>query len=70
MALDPAADQAMAARLARAGVTDGDELIVLHVSAGNPFRRWPEASLRGDRRGTGVGKPAAAAGVQFRAVGP
>jgi len=45
MALDPAADQAVAARLARAGVAEGDELIVLHVSAGNPFRRWPEASF-------------------------
>jgi lipopolysaccharide heptosyltransferase II len=43
MALDPAADARMADRLARAGVGPGDELIVLHVSAGNPFRRWPEA---------------------------
>ena len=42
MALDPAADARMAARLAAAGVTPGDELVVLHVSAGNPFRRWPE----------------------------
>jgi lipopolysaccharide heptosyltransferase II len=43
MALDPAADGRMGARLAAAGVTTDDELIVLHVSAGNPFRRWPEA---------------------------
>jgi heptosyltransferase-1 len=43
MALDPAADGRMGARLAAAGVTADDELIVLHVSAGNPFRRWPEA---------------------------
>jgi ADP-heptose:LPS heptosyltransferase len=27
--------------LAAAGVTDAAELIVIHVSAGNPFRRWP-----------------------------
>ena len=27
--------------LAVAGVTDAAELIVMHVSAGNPFRRWP-----------------------------
>jgi predicted lipopolysaccharide heptosyltransferase III len=27
--------------LAAAGVTDAAELIVMHVSAGNPFRRWP-----------------------------
>jgi ADP-heptose:LPS heptosyltransferase len=26
-------------------VDPGDQLIVLHVSAGNPFRRWPEASF-------------------------
>ena len=43
MALDPAADARMAARLAAAGVTADEELVVLHVSAGNPFRRWPEA---------------------------
>src|SRR5258708_4494974 len=28
-------------RLAQSGVQRDDELIVLHVSAGNPFRRWP-----------------------------
>jgi heptosyltransferase I len=32
----------VAARLAKAGVRPGDPLIVVHVSAGNPFRRWPE----------------------------
>ena len=26
-----------------AGVAPDDELVVMHVSAGNPFRRWPEA---------------------------
>ncbi len=31
----------VAERLARAGVRDGDAVIVVHVSAGNPFRRWP-----------------------------
>jgi lipopolysaccharide heptosyltransferase II len=30
-------------RLARAGFGTGDQLIVVHVSAGNPFRRWPAA---------------------------
>jgi predicted lipopolysaccharide heptosyltransferase III len=38
---DPAATAAIAQRLAAAGVDAGDQLIVLHVSAGNPFRRWP-----------------------------
>jgi heptosyltransferase II len=32
-------------RLARAGLGAGDQLIVIHVSAGNPFRRWPAASF-------------------------
>ncbi|HTI37060.1 MAG TPA: glycosyltransferase family 9 protein [Vicinamibacterales bacterium] len=43
--VDPAADARVAARLRTAGVGDGDTLIVLHVSAGNPFRRWPEPSF-------------------------
>ena len=42
IALEPAADLIVADRLRRAGVTPDDELIVMHVSAGNPFRRWPE----------------------------
>ena len=41
------ADQSVAAavddRLARAGVLPTDALVVIHVSAGNPFRRWPAA---------------------------
>jgi predicted lipopolysaccharide heptosyltransferase III len=43
MALDPRADSRMRTRLAQAGVAATDEVIVVHVSAGNPFRRWPEA---------------------------
>jgi lipopolysaccharide heptosyltransferase II len=31
----------IADRLARAGVASDHELVVVHVSAGNPFRRWP-----------------------------
>jgi len=45
MPLDRAADERMAARLARAGIGADDDLIVVHVSAGNRFRRWPEASF-------------------------
>jgi predicted lipopolysaccharide heptosyltransferase III len=41
MAADPAAVASVDARLARAGVRATDRLIVVHVSAGNPFRRWP-----------------------------
>jgi len=32
-------------RLSDAGVQPGDTVIVLHVSAGNPFRRWPEPAF-------------------------
>lgn len=42
IALDPQADARMADRLRLAGVAEDDELVVMHVSAGNPFRRWPE----------------------------
>jgi lipopolysaccharide heptosyltransferase II len=43
MAADDTAAAAVADRLVRAGVTKGDPLVVIHVSAGNPFRRWPAA---------------------------
>jgi predicted lipopolysaccharide heptosyltransferase III len=42
MPLDADADRRMAARLDAAGVGGDVQLVVLHVSAGNPFRRWPE----------------------------
>lgn len=41
MAVDPATAQAVGERLAAVGVAAEHRLIVLHVSAGNPFRRWP-----------------------------
>jgi predicted lipopolysaccharide heptosyltransferase III len=43
MPADPAAAAAVADRLTRAGVSAGHRLVVLHTSAGNPFRRWPAA---------------------------
>jgi predicted lipopolysaccharide heptosyltransferase III len=45
MAADPASDTRIAARLAAAGIGPPHEIIVVHVSAGNPFRRWPESSF-------------------------
>jgi lipopolysaccharide heptosyltransferase II len=45
MAADPAVEARIAARLRAAGIVATDELIVVHVSAGNPFRRWPEESF-------------------------
>jgi lipopolysaccharide heptosyltransferase II len=41
MPLDPEIAARVNRRLSAAGVTDGDRLVVIHVSAGNPFRRWP-----------------------------
>ena len=41
IAEDPAAVGSVVARLDAAGVPDRAPIIVLHVSAGNPFRRWP-----------------------------
>jgi ADP-heptose:LPS heptosyltransferase len=41
MAESPEAAGRVARRLAEAGVTGAHRLIVVHVSAGNPFRRWP-----------------------------
>ena len=43
MAPDPQAAATVDARLVAAGVAAGDRLVVIHVSAGNPFRRWPAA---------------------------
>ena len=42
---DPDASAAVTRRLAEAGVGADDPLVVIHVSAGNPFRRWPAASF-------------------------
>src|SRR5262245_52121660 len=42
MPVDPMAAARIADRLAGAGVSTTDRLVLLHVSAGNPFRRWPQ----------------------------
>jgi lipopolysaccharide heptosyltransferase II len=41
MPADPAADARVGAWLAQAGIEPRHRLVVVHVSAGNPFRRWP-----------------------------
>jgi lipopolysaccharide heptosyltransferase II len=41
MPVDPETRQRVDARLANAGVTPVDQVVIMHVSAGNPFRRWP-----------------------------
>ena len=45
MAANGPAVRRVAARLAAAGVNGRHELVVVHVSAGNPFRRWPEPAF-------------------------
>jgi predicted lipopolysaccharide heptosyltransferase III len=41
MAADASAADRVRSRLAEAHVANGERVIVIHVSAGNPFRRWP-----------------------------
>jgi len=45
MLVDRDAATAVNERLSAIGVRKDDELIVIHVSAGNPFRRWPQDSF-------------------------
>lgn len=45
MADDPVAGQRVDTRLSEAGIGQGDPIAVMHVSAGNPFRRWPARSF-------------------------
>lgn len=41
MLVDEAATRSVAHRLSAAGVPPGASIVLIHVSAGNPFRRWP-----------------------------
>jgi ADP-heptose:LPS heptosyltransferase len=41
MVIDPQAAESVDRRLHDAGVADDAPIILMHVSAGNPFRRWP-----------------------------
>jgi lipopolysaccharide heptosyltransferase II len=45
MATDPRAEAGVEQRLRAAAIDEGAPLIVIHVSAGNPFRRWPASSF-------------------------
>jgi ADP-heptose:LPS heptosyltransferase len=47
MAEDPDARERVRARLASAQVAPGASLVVVHVSAGNPFRTWPAEAFVG-----------------------
>ena len=46
MGEDPTAVARVDERLRKAGITPDAALVVIHVSAGNPFRRWPEEAFR------------------------
>ena len=41
MPADATVTAAVGERLVRCGIATGDQIVVVHVSAGNPFRRWP-----------------------------
>ena len=58
MPLDPDAVRRVDDRLLAAGIDRSARLIVLHVSAGNPFRRWPAASFAGAAATLASGDPA------------
>jgi lipopolysaccharide heptosyltransferase II len=45
MAPDTVAGARVERRLAEAGIGADDPMVVIHVSAGNPFRRWPPESF-------------------------
>ena len=45
MPANAAASEAVSRRLAETGIGAGTPIVVVHVSAGNPFRRWPSASF-------------------------
>jgi ADP-heptose:LPS heptosyltransferase len=45
MPVGPDAQSGVGERLARAGLQPAHRLVVVHVSAGNPFRRWPFESF-------------------------
>ena len=57
MALDAAAVAGVSERLRRAGVAENAPIIVLHVSAGNPFRRWPAESFAAAAAALAVANP-------------
>jgi lipopolysaccharide heptosyltransferase II len=47
MDADPTVAASVERRLQVAGISAGHPVIVVHVSAGNPFRRWPPESFEG-----------------------
>ncbi|MGE0361343.1 MAG: glycosyltransferase family 9 protein [Vicinamibacterales bacterium] len=58
MVAGQAAVAGAAARLAGAGVDPAAPLVVIHVSASNPFRRWPRTAFARVAAGLAAGDPA------------
>lgn len=58
MHADEGARARVDARLAAAGVAPGTVLVVMHVSAGNPFRRWPTDRFAALAAGLATSDPA------------
>jgi ADP-heptose:LPS heptosyltransferase len=57
MTADPAIEARIEQRLAAAGIGGEHELVVAHVSAGNPFRRWPESAFAQLVTGLAIASP-------------
>jgi lipopolysaccharide heptosyltransferase II len=57
MAEDPAAAARVESRLRALGIGPQHVLVVMHVSAGNPFRTWPEAYFAQVVQGVTAGDP-------------
>jgi ADP-heptose:LPS heptosyltransferase len=57
MPVDADAAERARSRWRAAGIPAGAEVIVLHVSAGNPFRRWPEPSFAALASGLAAASP-------------
>jgi heptosyltransferase I len=57
MADDPAASARIAGRLHAAGIDASHELVVIHVGAGNEFRRWPGGAFARVASGLSSGAP-------------
>jgi lipopolysaccharide heptosyltransferase II len=58
MAPDMSAERRVAERLQALGITGQHELMVVHVSAGNAFRRWPEPAFTALVAGLASASPA------------
>ena len=64
----PRRPPAPTAACARPASTPRTPLVVIHVSAGNPFRRWPAGVVPGPDGGAGAARPGSSYPADVRAV--